>query len=260
MKNKIIALIASFGLSFTFLNAQQSLVDKVKFEPGTILVGMASEYNSDNEFDKYNFFVDDATRFNEAKLNLEYGYELSSKVTDQNHFMIYAIKDRKIIDQWLVNPRIYNVFHNGIAYSFNADQLQVLAEKNPLNIEIIKKTFANEKDFNRYKKEIQNDRSIFLVYEPNFTYEGYFEVEFQKNEEINEPIQAEDYLRNLVKGITKKNVNISYALNEKNLTNPKQITMIVFGTEELYKKIKLEKGVKGGWNPDVYEAVMVKKK
>lgn len=260
MKNTLVAIIASVGMSMGFANAQQSLIDKVKFEPGTILVGMASDYNTDRTFDKYNFFIDDASKLNDAKMNLEYGYELATRTTDQNHFMIYAIKDRKIVDQWLVNPRIYNVFHNGIAYSFNSDQLEQLAEKHPFNYEVETKTYKNEKEFNRAKKELDKDRSIFLMYNPDFSFEGSFEVEFKKDEVLKTPEDADKYLRNLTGGLTKKNVSITYVLNEKNLLDQSQMTMNISGPEDIFNKIKLDKGVKGNWTPQVYEATIVKRK
>lgn len=258
IKHLILAATLTFS---TFSMAQvPTLIDKVQFDSNTILVGMASDYNSDKTYDKYNFFLDDASKINGVKLNLEYGYELDNKVTDSNHFMIYAIKDRKIVDQWLVNPRLYNVFHNGIAYSFDADKLAAIAEKFPFNYEVIKRQFKNNKEYTKAKKEIEKDRSIFLVYDPDFSFEGSFEVSLKKTDKITNAQQAEEYLRGIAKTLTKKEIYVSYALNEKNLMDASQFTMIVAGPEAIYSKFKVEEGTKSDWTPEVFEAIFVKKK
>lgn len=239
--------------------AQETIIDKLNFDDQTILVGMASDYNTDKSYDKYNFFIDDATKLNAVKLNLEHGYELDNKVSDQNHFMIYAIKNKKIVDQWLVNPRLYNVFHEGIAYSFDADKLENIAKNYPLNFKVDKKTFKNQKEYSKVKKELDKDSSIFLVYEPDFSFEGSYEIVLKKDDKIDTAKAAEEYLRHILKAVTKKNFVVSYALNEKNLIDRSQFTMIVAGPKDIYEKAKIPNAEKGEWVPEVYEAIFVKK-
>lgn len=239
--------------------AQETIIDKLNFDDQTILVGMASDYNTDRTYDKYNFFIDNAAKLNAVKLNLEHGYELDNKVSDQNHFMIYAIKNKKIVDQWLVNPRLYNVFHEGIAYSFDADKLENIAKVNPLNFKAEKKEFKSQKEYAKVKKEMDKDSSIFLVYEPDFSFEGSYEVTLKKDDKIDSAKAAEEYLRNLLKTATKKNFVVSYALNEKNLMDRSQFTMVIAGPKDVYEKAKIPNAEKSEWTPDVYEAIFVKK-
>lgn len=254
-------LTASLILSsVNSVQAQQTIIDKVTFDDKTILVGMAADYNSDKSYEKYNFFIKDVKSIQGIKLNLEHGYELENKVTDANHFMIYAIKDRKIVDQWLVNPRLYNVFNNGIAYSFDADKLENIAKQFPFEYEIELKTFKSQKEYLKAKKAIDIDQNIFLLYEPVFDYEGTFEVSIKKDDKMKTASDAETFLRALVKPTTKKNVVITYALNEKNIKDPSQMTMIIAGPEDVYKKIKLEGFEKSEWKPEVFEATIVRKK
>lgn len=238
----------------------QTLVDDLKLDQQTILVGMASDYNKDKTYEKYNFIISDYTKIDGMKSHLEHGYALTQKVTDENHFMIYAVQDQKVVDQWLINPRLYNVFHNGEAYSFNVDQLDYIAEHYPLKYEVIQQKYKNEKEFLKAKKAMRHDVSIFIAQEPEFLVEGSFEVTFQKDEQFKTPQDVETYLQSLVKGLTKKQFFVSYALNEINFTNPSQMTMLVAGPEEVFKKIKLEKATKGEWVPQVYEATYFKKK
>ncbi|MBS7331973.1 hypothetical protein [Faecalibacter bovis] len=260
MIRRLLLATSLFVSSINIVQAQQTLIDKVNFDEKTILVGMAADYNTDKSYEKYNFFINDAKSISGIKLNLEHGYELENKVTDSNHFMIYAIKDRKIVDQWLVNPRLYNVFNNGIAYSFDADKLENIAKQFPFEYEIELKTFKSEKEYLKAKKAIDLDQKVFLLYEPVFDYEGTFEVSIKKDETFKTPADAETYLRDLVKPTTKKNVIITYALNEKNLKDPSQMTMIVAGPEEVYKKIKIVGHEKSEWKPEIFEATVVRKK
>lgn len=255
-----ILLVATLMISTISWAQVQTLIDKVNFDSNTILVGMASDYNTDKSFEKYNFYIDNASKIDGIKLNLEHGYELNNKVTDENHFMIYAIKDRKIVDQWLVNPKLYNVFHNGIAYSFDADKLEKIAELYSFKYEIVKEEYKNQKEYAKAQKIKQKDYSIFLAYEPEFLVDGSFEVSFKKDDKFKSATDAEEYLLNLIKLITKKKVFVTYAFNEKNLRDQSQITMVVAGPEEVYKKIKLDNLEKGEWTPEIHEAIYVKKK
>ena len=258
MIKKLLLVFTLFASMISF--AQQVIIDKLNLDDNSILVGLASDYNTDKSFDKYNFIIDNPSKLKDIKLNFEHGYELDNKVTDENHFMIYVIKDRKIIDQWLVNPKLYNVFYNGIAYSFDADKLEEIAAKYPLKVAYERQSFKNEKEYKKVKKELDKDDSILIMYEPSFVFEGDFEVSLPKDETITSVEKAEEYINNLVKALTKKEYSVSYALNEKNLMDRSQFTIVVSGPKAVYDKIKLEKGEKGEWIPEVYEAFIAKKK
>ena len=260
MIKRFLLATSLFVSSITIVQAQQTILDKVNFDDKTILVGMAADYNTDKSYEKYNFFINDVKSINGIKLNLEHGYELDNKVTDANHFMIYAIKDRKIVDQWLVNPRLYNIFNNGIAYSFDADKLENIAKQFSFEYEIELKKFKSEKEYLKAKKIIDLDQKVFLLYEPVFDYEGTFEVSIKKDEKFKNATDAEAFLRELTKSTTKKNVVITYALNEKNLMDQSQMTMIIAGPEDVYNKIKLVGYEKSEWKPEVFEATIVRKK
>jgi len=238
--------------------SQQTIIENVKFDDNTILVGMASDYNTDKTYDQLNFILDEPHELKDVQLNLEHGYELNTKLTDENHFMIYAIKDRKIVNQWLVNPKLYNVFYNGVAYSFDADKLKEIAEKYPLKVLINRQSFKNEKEYKKIKKELDKDQSILLVYEPSFMYEGSYELSLKKDDKITNVEQAEAYVKDLVAPLTKKEVLVSYILNEKNLMDRSQITLSVAGPKIVYDKLKTDLGEKGEWIPEVYEAIIVK--
>lgn len=258
MIRKLLLMLTLFYTVCTM--AQQTIIDKLNFGDNTILVGMASDYNTNKAYDKLNFIIDNPSDLKDLKLNFEHGYELSTKLTDENHFMIYAIKDKKIIDQWLVNPKIYNVYYNGIAYSFDADKLEEIAAAYPLNVSIERMQFKNEKEYKKLKKAIDKDPSIILFYEPSFVFEGTYEISLPKDKTIKTAEEAEAYFNQLIKPLTNKQYSVSYALNERNLMDRSQFTLIVSGPKVIFDKLPTNKGTKGEWTPEVYEAISVKRK
>ncbi len=254
---KILLAVALFTSVFTL--AQQTIIDKINFDDETILVGMASDYNVDKSYEKFNFLIDSPSKLDKVKLYLEHGYELNNKVADENHFMIYAIKNKKIVDQWLVNPKYYNVFYNGEAYSFDADKLEEIAKNYPLEVRIEKKKFKDEKEYKKAKKIYDKNNFIILMYEPSFVFEGSFEISIKQNDKIANAQQAEKYLAEKIGALTKKQTSISYALNEKNLKDRTQFSYIVSGPKAVFDKLTISGAEKGEWNPEVYEAIIIKK-
>ena len=252
-------LLAVTLLTSVFTLAQQAIIDNIKFDNETILVGMASDYNVDKAYDKYNFLIDNSTKLDKVKLYLEHGYELNNKVADENHFMIYAIKNKKIVDQWLVNPKYYNVFYNGEAYSFDADKLEEIAKNYPLDVRIEKKIFKDEKEYKKAKKLFDKNEFIILMYEPSFVFEGSFEISVKKNDKITNAQEAEKYVSDLVTNITKKKTSISYALNEQNLMDRSQFSFVVSGPKAVFDKLNSAGVEKGSWIPEIYEAIIIKK-
>ena len=203
--------------------------------------------------------LENAAAINMAKPLLEYGYQSNNLQAQENGIMIYMVKDKKVVDQWFVNPAYYNVFHDGTAFSYNADQLGVLAEKYPLIYKEEKKQYKNEKEYQKQRQYLFADPYNLIITEPDFTYEGYFDIQFPKNEQFSSPEAIDTYLRPMIQKITKKKFDISYALSEKNIMDRSQFTMQIVGEENVYKKLKLDQLQKGDWQALTYEAVLIKK-
>ena len=129
---KQILLTATITLS-SFTTAQvTSMINDKNVDQTTKVYGMASLNDTQKMYDKYNFILENSAAIQQVKPLLEYGYQTDNMQAQENGMMIYMVKDKKIVDQWLVNPAFYNVFHDGAAFSYNADQLSTLAEKHPL--------------------------------------------------------------------------------------------------------------------------------
>lgn len=236
-----------------------TFVDAFK-KDATIQVIGVQEDATGSTYSHYNFILDQPSKIDREKYNLEYGYETANRGVEEENFMVYIVKDKKIIDQWLVNPKLYNVFHNGDAFSFDSDKLQNLATKYPLNYLVERLKFKNEKEFTKIKKGLYQDVSALIIIDPEFTYEGSFDMSFPRNEQFKSPEAIEAFLRPQIEKLTKNNFVISYAITEKNFLDPNQFTLTISSDENTYKKLAIDKVVKQEWIADVYEAIVYRKK
>ena len=256
---KQILLTATITLS-SFTTAQvTSMINDKNVDQTTKVYGMASLNDTQKMYDKYNFILENSAAIQQVKPLLEYGYQTDNMQAQENGMMIYMVKDKKVVDQWFVNPAFYNVFHDGTAYSYNADQLASIAEKNPLIYKEEVKTYETEKEYQKQRQYLFADPYNLIITEPDFTYEGYFEIQFPKNEQFKDVEAINAYLRPMLEKITKKKFDINYTLSEKNIMDRTQFTMSIAGEENIYKKLKLDNLQKGNWQPLTYEATIIKK-
>lgn len=256
---KQILLTATIALSNVATAQVTSMINDQNVDASTKVYGMAPLNDESKAYEKFNFMLENSAAFQLAKPLLEYGYQSSTFQAQENGLMIYMVKDKKIVDQWLVNPALYNTFHDGIPYSYDADKLAVLAEKYPLIYKEEKRQYKNEKEYQKQRPALFADPYNLIVTEPDFTYEGYFEVQFPVNEQFKTPENAIEYLKPIVEKSTKKKFDINYSLSEKNILDRTQFTMTVAGEENIYKKIKLDQLQKGDWQSLSYEAVILRK-
>ena len=256
---KQVLLTATITLS-TLVSAQvTSMINDKNVDQSTKVYGMAPLTDTNKTYDKYNFILENSSAIKQAQPLLEYGYQVSNVQAQDNGLMIYMVKDKKIVDQWLVNPAFYNVFHDGAAFSYNADQLFTLAEKHPLIYKEEIKSFKSEKEYQKQRQALFADPYNLIITEPDFTYEGYFDVQFPKNEQFKSPEAIDAYLRPMIEKVTKKKFDISYVLSEKNIMDRTQFTMSIVGEENIFKKLKLDNLQKGDWQSLNYEAILIKK-
>lgn len=244
----------------SFATAQvTSMINDKNVDASTKVYGMAPLNDVTKTYEKFNFMLETASAIQSAKPILEYGYQSSNFQAEENGLMVYMVKDKKIVDQWLINPALYNTFHDGTPYSFDADKLVVLAEKYPLIYKEEKRQYKNEKEYQKQRQALYADPYNLIITEPDFTYEGYFEVQFPQNEQFKNPEATIAYLKPLVEKLTKKKFDINYSLSEKNILDRTQFTMTIAGEENIYKKIKLDNLKKGDWQTLSYEASILRK-
>lgn len=256
---KQILLTATVVLA-NFATAQvTSMINDKNVDASTKVYGMAPLSDETKAYEKFNFMLENAAAIQLGKPILEYGYQSSTFQAQDNGVMIYMVKDKKIVDQWLVNPAFYNVFHDGIPYSYDTDKLAVLADKYPLIYKEEKRQYKTEKEYQKQRPALFADPYNLIITEPDFTYEGYFDVQFPQNEQFKNSEAAIAYLKPVVEKLTKKKFDINYTITEKNILDRTQFTITVAGEENIYKKIKLDNLQKGDWQSLSYEASIFRK-
>lgn len=254
-------LLLTTALTFSTFSLAQvtSMINDKNSDASTKVYGMSFLTDATKANEKYNFILENETAIKFAKPLLEYGFQASSAQAEESGFMVYVVKDKKIVDQWLVNPSFYNVFHDGVPYSFNPDNLAVIADKYPLIYKEEKRVYKNEKDYKKQRDALFRDPYNLIITEPDFVYEGYFEIQFPKNEQFQNSQAIDAYLRPLIEKISKKKFEINYALSEKNILDRNQFTMTILSEENVYKKLKLDNLEKGAWQLLPYEAYIYRK-
>lgn len=256
---KQILLTATIALANFATGQVTSMINDKNVDASTKVYGMASLNDATKAYEKFNFMLENTAAIQFAKPLLEYGYQSSIFQAQDNGLMIYMVKDKKIVDQWLVNPGLYNTFHDGTPYSYDADKLAVIAEKFPLLYKEEKRQYKNEKEYQKQRQALFSDPYNLIITEPDFTYEGYFDVQFPQNEQFKDPEAVIAYLKPIVEKLTKKKFDITYSISEKNILDRTQFTVTIAGEENIYKKIKLENVQKGDWLSLSYEAIIFRK-
>lgn len=251
----ILSLILS---SFFFINlySQTRLFEDIKNEnlDSLKIIGMYYNWDANKTYENFNFYISDKKIIDSLIKNVEYG-EQSQNISEHNNFSIIVTKGNKILDRWSLSPKYQNIYIKGQAHRFDISLLSKLANQYYFKYKWYKKEFLSKSEFDiYYNSKLRNVKTLF-IYEPNFSYEGSFELEFPKNETFIHPKAIDEYLRPKIKKILKnEDFSISYALTEYNLKNRNQYTMTISGPQMLYNKLKEKKAKKSEWKPTKLEA------
>lgn len=259
MKFKLTLLLCFSFLSPIF--SQTKLFEEIKDKNTDSLKMMGIYYNWDENktYEKYNFYITDKNVIDSLIANTEYN-EGTKNISEQNNFSIIVTKNNKIVDRWSVNPKFENINIKGKSHKFDISILALLAKRFSFKYKWYKQEFPNKESFENFYTNKINDSKTLFIYEPNFTYEGSFELQFQKNETFLNPKAIDEYLRPKIDEILgNKKFSISYVLTAFNMNNRDQYTMTISGPKELFNKLQEKKAKKGDWVNTKLEAQIFEK-
>jgi len=245
MKLKLITLLL---LSFVGLSQAQSILDSVKINEKTRLIGMYAQYDKSKTYEYLNFFIDDKNIIESLKSKLIRGKIVENRI-EQNDFKVIVLNGNEEVENWMLSPMNSNILINGIYYEFNSEKLKDLAKKYPLEYTFYEKNFSSKNEYEEYKTKMCKDKNFLFAYEPFFEYEGTFEITFPKNSEFESPKMIDDYLRPELNKIVKEEnqFNISYELDERNLKNRDEYIMTIECHKEIYERLKLKNLKNTNW-------------
>ncbi|BEV04489.1 hypothetical protein [Chryseobacterium gambrini] len=258
---KLKLTFAIFLFAFSQIFSQKKLFEGIKNENSDSLkiIGMYYNWDKNKVYEKYNFYITDKKTI-DSLINNTYYNELTQNIFEQNNFSIIVTKNNKILDRWSVNPKFENINIKGQSHKFDISTLAKLAKKFPFKYNWYKQEFESRQDFDKFYSNKIKDENTLFIYEPNFVYEGSFEIQFPKSDTFIHPKAIDEYLRPKIEKIAKdEKFSISYILTEFNMKNRDQYTMTVSGSKSLFNKLNETQGKKGNWTPTKLEAQIFEK-
>ena len=143
---------------------------------------------------------------------------------------------------------------NGRTFKFNVKKLQQLAQRYPFDYRFEKVTFKNQQDYDHYVAKQKADNNFLFDYSPLFKYEGFFYVQFPRNDTFSSPNAISDYLKPRIEKIVAKDTyRVAYFLDDKNTQNQNQFTMMVAGSKKLFDQLQVGNLKKESWQPEAEE-------
>ena len=243
MKLKLLFLL----IVFNCFSQSKSLLDNIKIDNKTKLIGMYAQYDKNKTYQYLNFYIDDKNIIDSLISKLEYSQVVENRM-EQNDFKIILLDGNKELNSWIISPMFKNIIVDGVYYDFDLDLIKDLSKKYPFNYTYFKKEFSNQEDFEKYTSKIGNEKNFLFAYEPFFEYEGSFEMIFPKNSEFYSPKMIDNFLRSELNKIAGENdFTISYILDERNLKNRNEFIITIQANKKIYKKLQLKNLQKSNW-------------
>lgn len=244
MKLKLITFLV---VSFVGFSQTKSLLENIKINDKTKLIGMYPQYDKSKTYKYLNFYINDKTVIESLVDKLTYDKIVDNKL-ERNDFRIIILQDNDEIESWTLSPMNSNIIVNGVYYNFNLEEVKTLAKKYSFEYTFFEKNFDNQKDYESFKSKMNNDKDFLFAYEPFFEHEGTFEITFPKKEEFKSPKMIDEFLRPEVNKIVgENNFNISYILDKRNMANQNEYIITIEGSKEIYKKLKLNNLKNSNW-------------
>lgn len=254
-------LIAIFLIVTNQAYSQKVLFDTLKVDSSTKIIGRYEHHDLKKTYEKFNFIIEDPSSISQFIKNLKLGEEVNNSFENPN-FKLTVVKNFKEIGSWTINPNQKSAMtHDGHTYAFDLNQINQLSKTYPFHYEYHKKTFATKNEYDTYLKEQKNNPNFLFVYGPQFAFEGSFEIEFKKTEQFANPKAIHYYLTPYIEEIVPKGTfRIGYVANKKNVQNPEQYTMTIYGPKKIFDNLKLKNLKNENWQPTVENGIFFYKK
>jgi hypothetical protein len=246
------SLIAIFLILTLQVFSQKNLFDTLKIDTNTKIIGRYPQYDKSKTYEKYNFIIEDSTKIAAFIKKLNLGKEVTNSMEDPN-FQLTVVKNNKEIGSWTINPTLKSAMtHDGKTYEFNLKQLKKLNKQFPFNYYHERKVFKSKSEYEEYLAEQKKNPNFLFDYNPQFKYEGSFEIEFPKNSKFLHPKAISDFLTPYIEQFVKeKEYTLGYVINSKNMNNREQYTMTIQSSKKLFELLKLEDLKNENWQPAV---------
>jgi len=243
-------------LSFLFFSCfafsqTKSILDNIKIDKNTKLIGMYPQYDKNKTYKNLNFYINDEKVIKDLVDKLSYEKIVKNRI-ERNDFRIKLLQGNEVLDDWMLSPANSNINMNGTFYEFNFKIIEELAKKYPFDYTFFKKEFSTLKEYEIFILSLKKDKDFLFAYEPNFKFEGTFKIKFPKNSQFPSPKVIDEYLRpKILKIANGSNFNITYVLDDYNMKNNDQYTMTIEGDKRIFNELQLENLEKKNWQDNI---------
>jgi hypothetical protein len=237
------------------VNAQnRMLFDTMLVSKTSKFIGRIPQYEKNARYQALSFCIEDSISIMNVLRKVSIGKEVSN-IIDNSGFYLTIINNYKEEALVIVYPGIGTIMIDGHSYEFDANQIKDLAVRFPFNYKFKRLQFSSKEDFSKYLDNQMKDSLFLFSYNPNFRFEGTFDLEFKKSQSLSSPKAVSEFITPKILGIVdEKSFNLFYELSEKNLNNPNQFTMTISGSKKLYENLNISDAKKFEWKPAVEEA------
>ena len=158
--------------------SQKNLFENLTIDKNTKIIGRYPQYDKTKTYEKYNFILEDSLEISNFINSIKLGEEVPNSI-EEPCFRIEIIKDNKEIGGWTVNPRAKSVMtHDGHTYKFDIKQITELNKQFPFEYYYKEIVFKSSQEYESYLTVEKNNPNFLFDYEPQFKYEGSFEIEY----------------------------------------------------------------------------------
>lgn len=179
---KRISTIFFILFAVTALGQKSIMFKNYSFDSTYRIIGVGPwAYN--NNFDKqketyerFCFMIDQPKDLQLLKKNWVFRESAEIPAIQMPCFTIYVLKDKKLENSWIINPKLENIRTDDGFYQFNIMELKKLHEEHPFKYTAQKDTFSSETEFNTFYDSAQRVTSFLFLYKPNFNHECEFKV------------------------------------------------------------------------------------
>jgi hypothetical protein len=232
--------------------AQKDLLfDTSKVDTHTKLIGRYDQFDKQKTFSFLNFIIEDPVTIKKVLSSLTLGTEEKTDYANLN-FRIDLIQDFHKAQSWMVNPNTNSILFKDNLYVFDIDKVKALAEKYPFDYRFDALPFNNQDQFDEYLAKQEKDKFFLFAYVSSFAFEGTFEIKFPRNKTFPSPTAIHEYLApKIEKFVPKGKYSISYILDERNLADPTQFIITIYGSRTLYENLHLGNFENQNWKQNV---------
>ncbi|MEP4946633.1 MAG: hypothetical protein ABJU26_03740, partial [Flavobacteriaceae bacterium] len=190
---KILTKIILLLFCFSSFSQKSQVLENLEWNENMRLIGMYPHYDKERTYESYNFIIEDSNVLDSISKIIVKGKEIMNQST-RSEVNIYLYEGENKIKTWSFDPKYKFIRIDGRSYEFDASQVLALTKKYGFRYILKKEFYQTQEEFDKDYSVIRSNPNLLFVYEPDFKYEGSFEVSYRKSGKFKNPKVISEYL------------------------------------------------------------------